>query len=283
MRRIDTPQPEPIPLTPNEAAELAGIVLDPNQQRIEMANILAAWEGATGFCPLSPVMTKNQFLEAIVMLTTDMPNLVNHSGPFHPDDLTRDATKGSSTTGAAQAAPAAGVVPAKAMEQVKDMESPAEEERTMTPAEKIAAAMATPPVPKDEVTQVQYSGLLGCLGPCSFLELMLGFWAIIWALICTEWVLALILAAFFFLQMMKFLLIGARVAWVRWLAVINYGWLLAYLAYRIDRHNSFAQTMTGAGLLLVQIMTVTAWVMGLVYLGYFRFAKTMSEAPEVKN
>jgi hypothetical protein len=169
------------------------------------------------------------------------------------------------------------------MEQVKDMESPAEEERTMTPAEKIAAAMATPPVPKDEVTQVQYSGLLGCLGPCSFLELMLGFWAIIWALICTEWVLALVLAAFFFLQMMKFLLIGARVAWVRWLAVINYGWLLAYLAYRIDRHNSFAQTMTGAGFLLVQIMSVTVGVMGLVYLGYFRFAKTMSEAPEVKN
>jgi hypothetical protein len=112
---------------------------------------------------------------------------------------------------------------------------------------------------------------------------MLGFWAIVWALICTEWVLALALAGFFFLQILKITLIVSRVAWSRWLAVVNYGWLLAYLAYRIDRHNSYEQTMTGAGFLLVKIMTIWAGVMGLVYLSYFRFAKTMREAPEVKN
>jgi hypothetical protein len=163
------------------------------------------------------------------------------------------------------------------------MKSPAEEERPMTPAEKIAAAMATPPEPNDETAIPKFDGLLGCLGPLAGLELLLGVWAIVWALICTEWVLAVALASFFSLQFLKVGLIVSRIAWSRWLAVFNYGWLLAYLAYRIDRHNSYAQTMTGAGLLLVQIMTVTAGVMGFIYLSYFRFAKTMSEAPEVKN
>lgn len=153
----------------------------------------------------------------------------------------------------------------------------------MSPAEKIAAAMATPPAPKDETDFPRFDGLLGCLGPLTGLELMLGVWAIIWALICTEWVLAIALAGFFFLQILKITLIVSRIAWSRWLAVVNYGWLLAYLAYRIDRHNSYEQTMTGAGFLLVKIMTIWAGVMGLVYLSYFRFAKTMREAPEVKN
>ena len=153
----------------------------------------------------------------------------------------------------------------------------------MSPAEKIAAAMATPPAPKDETDFPKFDGLLGCLGPLAGLELMLCVWAIIWALICTEWVLAVALAGFFFLQFLKITLIVSRIAWSRWFAVFNYGWLLAYLAYRIDRHNSYVQTMTGAGFLLVDIMTIWTGVMGLVYLGYFRFAKTMSEAPEVKN
>jgi uncharacterized membrane protein len=152
----------------------------------------------------------------------------------------------------------------------------------MSPAEKIAAAMATPPVPKDETTYPKFDGLLGCLGLCSFLELMLGSWAIIWALFCTEWVLALAFASFNLLQVMKVVLISSRIAWSRWFAVFNYGWLLAYLVYRIDRHNSYGQTMTGAGLLLVQIMTISTGVMGLIYLFYVRFAKTMREAPEVK-
>ncbi len=41
--------------------------------------------------------------------------------------------------------------------------------------------------------------------------------------------------------------------------------------------------MTGAGFLLVEIMTIWAGVMGVLYLSYFRFAKTMQEAPEVKG
>lgn len=187
------------------------------------------------------------------------------------------------TSGTTTAAPTAGLAPAKAVERVKDMDSPAGEERTMTPAEKIAAAMATPPEKKDETTYPQFDGLLGCLGPLAGLEVLLGFWTIVWALICTEWVLAVALAFFWFLQLIKLLLISSRISWSRWFAIINYGWVLAYLVYRIDRHNTYAQPMTGAGLLLVQIMTITAGVMGFIYLSYFRFAKTMREAPEVKN
>ena len=270
MRRIHESQAAPAPLTPAEAEELATIVLTPQQQRIEMLNFMQAWEGSVEHAGISPVLTREQLLQFLLYLTPDMPNLVNLRGDFHG-------------AGVAQTAPPAGVAPFKAVEKVKDMKSPAEEERPMTPAEKIAAAMATPPVPKDETDFPKFDGLLGCLGPLTGLELMLGFWAIVWALICTEWVLAVALAGFFLFQFLKITLIVSRIAWSRWFAVFNYGWLLAYLAYRTNRHNSYVQTMTGAGFLLVQIMTITAGVMGLVYLGYFRFAKTMSEAPEVKN
>jgi hypothetical protein len=270
MRRIHEPQAAPAPLTPAEAEELAGLVLTPAQQRIEMLNFMQAWEGSVEQAGVAPVLTREQLLQFLLYLTPDMPNLVNLRGDFH-------------SAGAAQTAPAAGVAPAKAVERVKDMDSPAGEERTMSPAEKIAAAMATPSVPKDETTHPKFDGLLGCLGPFSGLELLLGFWAIVWALICTEWVLALAVTFFWFLNITKLALIVSRKAWARWFAVFNYGWLLAYLAYRIDRHNSYAQTMTDAGFLLVQVMAIWAGVMGLVYLSYFRFAKTMSEAPEVKN
>lgn len=274
MRRLNEPRKPGNPLNQQEAFELADIILGLGQRRIEMTNLLAAWEGAIGFSPLKPAMTREEMLEALVMLTPDMPNLFNHKGDFHPDDLTGDVP------GAALPKTA---VPAVDRPGSAEPDRPDGAEQEMSPAEKIAAAMATPPVPKDETTYPKFDGLLGCLAPLSGLELMLGFWAIVWALICTEWVLALALACFFFLQCLKLMLITSRLAWSRWFAVINYGWLVAYLAYRIDRHNSYAQTMTGAGLLLVQIMTVTAGVMGLVYLVYFRFAKTMREAPEVKS
>jgi hypothetical protein len=285
MKRAAKPAPAPLKLNLEEAKELARLVLSLEQQRIEMINLQAAWEGATDFSPLTPVMTREQLLKALVLLAPDMPNLLNHKGPFYPDDLTGDVPGGMpmNSSGTTTAAPAAGVAPAKAVERVKDMDSPAGEERTMSPAEKIAAAMATPQEKKDETDFPKFDGLLGCLGPLTGLELMLGFWAIVWALICTEWLLALALACFFFLQFLKLMLITSRIAWSRWFAIINYGWVLAYLVYRIDRHNTYVQTMTGAGLLLVQIMTITAGVMGFIYLSYFRFAKTMREAPEVKN
>jgi hypothetical protein len=269
MRRIHEPQAAPAPLTPAEATELAGLVLSPAQQRIEMLNFLQAWEGSVEHAGIAPVLTREQLLQCLLYLTPDMPNLVNLRGDFH-------------VAGAAQAGPAAGLAPAKAVERAKHKDAPFEEERTMTPAEKIAAAMDAPPVPKDETTYPKFPGLLAVLAVFSMVEVMLGVIVIVWALICTEWILSLVLTLFMFLQSMTFALIWARKVWVRWFAVINYGWLLAYLAYRIDRHQHVL-AMTGAGFLLVQVMTIWAGVMGLIYLSYFRFAKTMREAPEVND
>lgn len=269
MCRIHEPQAAPAPLTPAEAAELAGLVLSPAQQRIEMLNFLQAWEGSVEHAGITPVLTREQLLQCLLYLTPDMPNLVNLRGDSY-------------VTRAGQAALVADLAPAKAVERVKDKDIPFEEERAMSPAEKIAAAMATPPVPKDETTYPKFPGLLAVLAVFSMVEVMLGVIVIVWALICTEWILSLVLMLFMFLQSMTFALIWARKVWVRWFAVINYGWLLAYLAYRIDRHQHVL-AMTGAGFLLVQIMTIWAGVMGLVYLGYFRFAKTMREAPEVND
>ena len=269
MRRLREPQAAPAPLSESEAKELAGIVLTPQQQRIEMLNLIQAWEGAIEHAGLKPVLTREQLLGGLAYLTPDMPNLIKLKGDYHVAE-------------AAQMAPTAGLAPAKDMEKVKAMESPAEEERPMTPAEKIAAAMATPPVPKDETTYPKFPGLLAFLAVFSMIEVMLGIVTVVWALFCTEWILGLVLTLFIFLQSMTFVLIWARKAWVRWFAVFNYGWLLAYMAYRIDQHNH-VKAMTGAGFLLVDIMTIWAGVMGLVYLGYFRFAKSMREAPEVED
>lgn len=270
IRRMREPQATPAPLSESEAKELATLVLRPEQQRIEMVNLLQAWEGAVEHSGLTPVLTREQLLGGLAYLTPDMPDLIRLKGDYVGGAVTK-------------VVPATGLAPAEPKGRPADAEAPNERERQMTPAEKIAAAMATPPVPKDETAIPKFDGLLGCLNMISGLEVIFEFWAIVWALICTEWVLALALVIFFFLQVIKLVLIVSRIAWSRWLAVCNYGWLLAYLLYRIDRHNGYVQTMTGAGLLLVQIMAICAGVMGLVYLGYFRFAKTMREAPEVKS
>lgn len=269
MRRLRETQAAPAPLSDSEAKELAGIVLTPSQQRIEMLNLIQAWEGAIEHAGMTPVLTREQLLGGLAYLTPDMPDLVKLRGEFHG-------------AAAAPMVPAPGIASARAVEGAKEMDSTTGAEPPMTPAEKIAAAMATPPVPKGETTYPKYAGLLGCLNLCSTLELLLGFWVIVWALICTEWVLAVALTFFWVLHVIKVTLIASRIAWSRWFAVGNYGWLLAYLVHRIDRHQH-VQAMTGAGFLLVEIMTIWAGVMGVLYLSYFRFAKTMQEAPEVKG
>jgi hypothetical protein len=251
MRRIHTPQSEPAPLTPKEAAELAGIVLDPKQQRIEMANILAAWEGATGFSSLSPVMTKNQFLEAIVMLTTDMPNLVNHSGSFHPDDLTRDVPGGLAPE--TRSSPGA----------VTDAKQPATEEKK---TEEIRRA------PK-------YTGVLWLIFEIAMVEVLLCLVALLWALFCADWWLLL---ALFLFAVLNFLRIGgmsARDARTRWFAIGLYGLMLWYVGYRIHQHN-LAGLPSGAAFLLLDVLVFWFGPMCFLNLICFDYAKQMHEAPE---
>jgi hypothetical protein len=251
MKRIDTPQPEPAPLTPTEAAELAGIVLDPNQQRIEMANLLAAWEGATGFSPLDPVMTKNQFLEAIVMLTTDMPNLVNHSGPFHPDDLTRDVPGGSPQKLAA------------------------------TPPQATAAKQPAAEEKKTEETgrTPKYTGVLRFIYAIAMVEVLLCLVALFWALFCAEWWLLLALLIFAVLNFLRIGGMSARDAWTRWFAIGLYGLMLWYVGYRIQQHDLSGLPSGAASMLLEGLVY---WLAPICFFNLicFDYAKQMREAPD---
>jgi hypothetical protein len=251
MRRIDTPQPEPVPLTPTEAAELAGIVLDPKQQRIEMANLLAAWEGATGFSPLEPVMTKNQFLEALVMLTTDMPNLFNHTGAFHPDDLTQDVPGGSPQASAATPP-----------EVTSAGQSAAEEKKT-------EEAGRTP----------KYKGVLGFIYSFAMVEVLLCLVALLWALFCAEWWLLLALLIFAVLNFLRIGGLSARAAWTRWFAIGLYGLMLWYVGYRIQQHD-LSGLPFGPASLLFEVLVCWLAPMCFFNLICFDYAKQMREAPD---
>jgi hypothetical protein len=251
MKRIQDPEPAPAPLTPKEAAELAGIVLDPNQQRIEMSNILAAWEGATDFSPLSPVMTKKQFLEAIVMLTPDMPNLVNHSGPFHPDDLTRDVPGGSPQKSAATPP------------QASAAKQPVAEEK------KTEETAGTP----------KYTGVLSFIYAFAMVEVLLCLVVLLWALFCAEWWLLLILLLFAALNFLRIGGMSARAAWTRWFAIGLYGLMLGYVGYRIHQHNLSGQP-SGAAFLLLDVLVFWFGPMCFLNLICFDYAKQMREAPD---
>ena len=251
MRRIHTPQPEPVPLTPTEAAELAGVVLDPKQQRIEMANLLAAWEGATGFNPLPPVMTKNQFLEALVMLTTDMPNLFNHTGAFHPDDLTQDVPGGSPQKSAARPP------------EVTASKQPVAEEKQAEEAGR------TP----------KYKGVLSFIYSFAMVEVLLCLIALFWALFCAEWWLLLALLIFAVLNFLRIGGLSARAAWTRWFAIGLYGLMLWYVGYRIQQHD-LAGLPSGAAYLLLEVLFCWLAPMCFFNLICFDYAKQMREAPD---
>lgn len=67
----------PARLTNAEAMEMAKLVMDPEQQRIEMLNLLQAWEGAIGFnSGLRPVLGQKMLVQMLVLLSPDLPNLM---------------------------------------------------------------------------------------------------------------------------------------------------------------------------------------------------------------
>lgn len=75
--RLGKPRQEPQPLTIIEAKEMAGILLSGSQQKVEMLNFLAAWEGAIGFnAGLKPVLGTEDLAKILLMWTPDIPNLL---------------------------------------------------------------------------------------------------------------------------------------------------------------------------------------------------------------
>jgi hypothetical protein len=219
-----------------------------------MANLLAAWEGATGFSPLDPVMTKNQFLEAIVMLTTDMPNLVNHSGPFHPDDLTRDVPGGSPQKSAATPP------------QATAAKQPAAEEKKTVESTKGSG------MPK-------YRGVLYLIYMLGPIEALLSLVTALWALFCAEWMLLGAIVVFTALNFLRLGGVSMRDAWTRWFAVGLYGLMLGYVGYRIHLHN-LSGLPSGAAFLLLDVLVFWFGPMCFLNLICFDYAKQMREAPD---
>ena len=245
MKRVANPGPAPLPLSTDEAKELARLVSSPEQQRIEMANLQGAWEGATDFSPLTPVMTREQLLGALVHLAPDMPNLLNHKGPFYPDDLTGDVPKGAPTpVPDAVASPQSGEGP--------------EQKTSVLP---------------------EYQGLLRFIEKSGVWEVFLTIVCFVWALICAQWVLALCLFGFFFLNFFRLALIAIRYSFSRWLAVFNYGLMCWYLFHRIDQASGIIITDSSASVVLFKFLFGWFGVMLVLNLGFFTYAKRMSEAP----
>jgi hypothetical protein len=214
-----------------------------------MTNLLAAWEGAIGFSPLTPVLSKKQLLGGLVMLTPDMPNLVNHSDPFHPDDLTRDVP------GASRAA-----APEPQAASAPQAEAQAEKKTTPSP---------------------DYRGLLGFIETAGIWEVSLTALCFVWALICTQWVLAACLFGFFFLNFFRLALISVRYSFSRWLAVANYGLMSWYLVGRLDPVSIAVKSDSSASVFLFKILLGWFGIMGVLNLGFFTYAKRMMEAPNL--
>ena len=244
MKRVANPGPAPLPLSTDEAKELARLVSSPEQQRIEMANLQGAWEGATDFSPLTPVMTREQLLGALVHLAPDMPNLLNHKGPFYPEDLTRDVPKGQ--------APVESARPDETQEESK-------------------------PGKKRSPT-ADYSGLLGFIQTTGIWELFLFLACTVWALVSAQWLFALALAIFTFVHFFRMAMIAIRFAFSRWLAVFHYALMAWYAYHRIDAAG-LVSAESPASLNLFKFMLVWCGVMALLNLGFFTYAKRMEEAP----
>ena len=229
IRRTREPQDEPAPLTRAESAELAGLVLEPTQQRIEMINLLQAWEGAVEHSGLTPILTREKLLNCLVFLTPDMPNLINLQGPINADN-----------------------------------------EGNSSPREKKEEKRLSSP---------DYRGPLGILEKVAIGEVYLIVVGFVWALVCTQWLLAVLIFCFFFIHSFRIAMMGIRQPFSRWLAVINFGLLGSYAWYRFVRPDAWFEESPGS-LLLFKLMAGWASVMFLVNLGFYTYAQRMKEAPD---
>ena len=254
MKRVANPGPDPLPLSADEAKELARLVLSHEQQRIEMTNLQAAWEGATDFSPLTPVMTREQLLKALVLLAPDMPNLLNHKGPFYPDDLTQDVPGGKPQKSSVTAPVAtAGKQPV------------AEEQKTVESTKGSG-------MPK-------YRGVLYLIYMLGPIEALLSLVTALWALFCAEWMLLGAIVVFTALNFLRLGGVSMRDAWTRWFAVGLYGLMLGYVGYRIHLHN-LSGLPSGATFQLLDVLDIWFGPMSFLNLICFDYAKQMREAPD---
>ena len=242
MRRIHEPQDAQDPLTPAEAEELAGLVLTPAQQRIEMLNFMQAWEGSVEQAGISPVLTREQLLQFLLYLTPDMPNLVNLRGDFN-----------------------------MAGSEIKP-----------SPSATVGASGSSGPASADDgkkSSTPQYRGILRLIFELAPIEVLLCPVVLGWALLCAEWWLLLGLIVFSVLNFLRIGGVGMRDAWTRWFAVGLYGLMLWYVGYRIHEHN-LSGLPSGAAFLLLDVLVFWFGPMCFLNLICFDYAKQMREAPD---
>ena len=125
----------------------------------------------------------------------------------------------------------------------------------------------------------EYQGLLRFIEKSGVWEVFLTIVCFVWALICAQWVLALCLFGFFFLNFFRLALIAIRYSFSRWLAVFNYGLMCGYLFHRIDQASGIIITDSSASVVLFKFLFGWFGVMLVLNLGFFTYAKRMSEAP----
>jgi hypothetical protein len=240
MRRIHEPQAAPAPLSESEAKELAGIVLDPQQQRIEMLNLIQAWEGAIEHSGLTPVLTREQLLGGLAYLTPDMPNLIKLKGDYH----------GGSSAGSTVSAGASAVS--------FDNTTAEEGKKSSTP---------------------QYRGILRVIFELAPIEVLLCPVVLGWALLCAQWWLLLWLTLFSVLNFFRIGGVGMRDAWTRWFAIGLYGLMLWYVGYRIQQHD-LSGLPSGPASMLLYALVCWFGLMCFLNLICFDYAKQMREAPD---
>jgi len=119
---------------------------------------------------------------------------------------------------------------------------------------------------------------LGILEKVAIWEVYLIIVGFVWALVCAQWLLAVLIFFFFFIHSFRIAMMEIRQPFSRWLAVINFGLLGSYAWYRFVRPDAWYVESPGS-LLLFKLITGWAAVMFLVNLGFYTYAQRMKEAP----
>lgn len=126
-------------------------------------------------------------------------------------------------------------------------------------------------------TRPDCSGLLGFLQGVIFLELLTGFFLLVWSIFSMHGSFALAVLLFSGANAIKGFLIEHRHAMARWLALLVYfamWWFNPELLRSSDNTQSYP--------VLQSIISWWCIIFGALYLFCFNFSKQLREAPEAK-
>ena len=120
---------------------------------------------------------------------------------------------------------------------------------------------------------------MGILQKVAIWEVYLIVAGFVWALVCAQWLLAVLIFFFFFIHSFRVGMMRIRHPFSRWLAVINFGLLGSYAWYRFVRPDAWYEESPGS-FLLFKLIAGWASFMFLVNLSFYTYAQRMKEAPD---